>query len=453
MKLNKTFFIAGTGAFMLMGTVIAPSFAVTIEQSVQASIGQSFSLEAQRQEYLKVRQSIDIARGNNDLTGNFSISGADLNEDTPSKSTHNQRITSSITFSKQIYDFGEVDARVASAEDAVRAAKARYNAAEQRVVFDVITAHLQVITAAQTLSLSKNNVQRLEEHTKAARIRLENGSSTPTRVADAEARLARAQSDLIQAETDLISAQDMYESLTSLPATGLLPPALPNNLPAALAEAEERAFAQHPSIQSADLALKATQHEFDILQKSILPKIKLGLSYSQLDQQGSAADKDTVTTSIELKTPFLVTNSVKAKDREIAAKTKQARFNRDDALRTVGINVRKSFRDYRASLARKKAVSAEYEAAKLLNEGTKSEVEFGLKTFLDQLDAEQSLSDVNARMVRTEEQMLIAAYALKLAMGELGAQNIGLEINSQPLDLISDPESRYTFPVPIVAPN
>lgn len=449
MRLKGTFLYAAIGLAVLGQGGLFSASATTIEQSIQAALSQSSSLEAQRQDYLKTRQSIEIARGNNNLTGNFSLTGADIHEEKTSSSSHDQRITGSISLSKQIYDFGEVDARVASAHDSVRAAAARYAGAEQRLVFDVISAHLKVITQKQTLEIRKNNVERLEAHTQAARIRLENGSSTPTRVADAEARLARAQSDLIQAETDLISAQDAYLSLTTLPAENLQRPELPSGLPAGLGEAESRALVQHPSILSADLAIKAATHEFDVLRKSILPKVKLGLTYSQMDQQGSVADKDTITTSIELKTPFLVTDSVKAKDREIAAKTKQARFNRDDALRVAGLNVRKAFRDYRASLAQRKAVAAEYAAAKLLNEGTKSEVEFGLKTILDQLDSEQTLSDVNLRISRTEEIVLTSAFSLMLAMGELSAENMMLDTNLQPLDLISDPQSRYTFPVPI----
>lgn len=429
--------------------LVSSAYATSIEQSVQAALGQSPALEAQRLDYVKTRQAIDIARGNNDLTGNFSLTGADINEERPARSSHDQRITGTVSLSKQLYDFGEVDARVASAEDSLRASQARYDAAEQRLIFDVISAHLQVITAEQTLKIRKNNVERLKAHTQAARIRLENGSSTPTRVADAEARLARAQSDLIQAETDLISAQDAYLSLTALPANGLTRPQMPSGLPEALGDAEERALTQHPSIRSADLSVQAAQHEFEVLRKSILPKIKLGLSYSQQNQQGTAADKDTFTTSIELKTPFLVTDAVKAKDREIAAKTKQAKFNRDDTRRIVGLNVRKAFRDYRAARAQRKAVALEYEAAKLLNEGTGSEVEFGLKTFLDQLDTEQTLSDVDLRQFRTEQSVLTSAFSLLLNMGELSAENLALDTNLPPLDLISDPQSRYTLPVPI----
>ena len=439
---------------LVLGMVMALAsggavFATTIEQSIEAAIGQSQKLESERQKYISLRQSLGLATAGNDLQANFILNGSNTNTERNNTNTSNSRTTGTFSLSKQIFDSGEAEASLKSARNNILSAEANFAAIEQQFIFEVISAHLAVITSNEQFTIQKTNEKRLQAHTQAARIRLENGSSTPTRVAEAEARLARAQSDLIEAEAALASAKDEFTSLTGLPAENLKRPQMPTALPTSLSDAEQKARIQHPSITAAELAVKAASNEFDVLKRSVLPKVKLSLSYAQTKEEVSSNDKNELSSSIELRTPFLVTNAVKAKDRELAAKSKQMKFKRDDVVRTTTLDVRTAYRSYRASISQQKAVNLEYEAAKLVDEGTASEVEFGMKTFLDQLDSEKALLDASLRVLTTDQAVQRSAYQLLLAMGELTTERLALELNFLPLDLISDPESRYTLPVPI----
>ena len=438
-----------TLAVTMLMAVSHPVFATTIEQSIEAAIGQSQKLEAERQKYISIRQSLGLATASNDLQANLVIKGSNTSTDRNNSTTSATRTTATISLSKQIYDSGETEASLASARNSISSAEANFSSVEQQLIFEVISAHLSVITSTEQFDIQKTNAKRLQAHTQAARIRLENGSSTPTRVAEAEARLARAQSDLIEAEASLASAKDEFNSLTGLPAENLSRPNMPVNLPESLSDAEKKARIQHPSIIAAELAVKAASNEFEVLKRSVLPKVKLSLSYAQTKEDTSSNDKNELSSSVELRTPFLVTNAVKAKDKELAAKSKQMKFRRDDAVRTTALGVRTAYRSYRASIAQQKAVKLEYQAAKLVDEGTASEVEFGMKTFLDQLDSEKALLDASLRVLTTDQAVQRSAYQLLLAMGELTTERLALELNFLPLDLISDPESRYTLPVPI----
>ena len=424
--------------------------ATTIEQSIERAFEQSDSLRAERQAYVETIKSIDVATANENLTGTFVISGADINTDKKTGNTSDKRFTRSLTLSKQLYDFGEVDARVKSAQFSVRAAEASYEAAEQQLMFSVISAHLDVITSAEQLAIRQSNVSRLEAHTDAERIRLENGSSTPTRLAEAEARLARAKSDLISAEAEYATAEDSYSSLTGQMPEDLMAPSRPSALPSEITEAETRARDNHPSLMSRRLAVDIADMQFDILRKSVLPKVKFGMTYSQTDQDGAAMDKDELTTSLEFRTPFLVTQATRGRDVQTMAASKKARLLYDDTLRQVSLNARSAFRDHKAAQAQIDAVMREQEAAELVNKGTATEVEFGLKTILDQLDTEQSVSDANLRMLRSRQAVLTTAYALLLSTGELNAAAFEAEINLPLLDSISVPESRYSLPVPVI---
>ena len=282
-------------------------------------------------------------------------------------------------------------------------------------------------------------------------------------------------SDQILAEAELISAQEAYNSLThnslannSLANSSLGNSSLGNNssdslgnfrllplnldkvtLPASLQDAEQMAIREHPSILAGLALEKQAAMEFQILKTSLLPKVNLSLSAVQNDQKGTSMDKDEVTTKLEFSTPFLVTEGSRAADRRAMAGLNQMRAQLAETRRVVGLAARKAYRDYQAAQGQLGSVEAEIRAARLVASGTASEVEYGLKTFLDLLDAEQLLSDTELRLVQTQEAIVLNGYRLLQATGQLSVEMF-LPADILPaLDSINDPASRYPFIIAI----
>ena len=112
----------------------------------------------------------------------------------------------------------------------------------------------------------------------------------------------------------------------------------------------------------------------------------------------------------------------------------------------MALGARSAFQNYVASAAQLDAVAAELQAANLVLEGTKSEVEFGLKTFLDELDAESAVNDALLRQVQTRQAVLQSAYRLKNALGQLTADEFSLEMAGIGLEGLVDPETPYGDP-------
>ena len=294
-------------------------------------------------------------------------------------------------------------------------------------------------------------MRRLQAHTEAARIRLDAGTSTPTRLAEAEARLARAQSDKIVAEADLQTAFEAYQSLTGLDVQSLSGFDGPAVLPQSMADAEEQANAEHPSVVAAVLGERSSGLQFKILQQSVLPKVDFSVSATQTDRKGIAMDKSEVTTQLQLSTPFLVTEGTRSAARSRLASHARAQLDTAESRRVVRLAARRAFRDYQASVAQLQAVETELVAAKLVADGTATEVEFGLKTFLDQLDAEQDLSDVELRRVQAQQAFVLNGYEVLRATGQLTVALFTLAEIPPVLDSISDPSSRYPYILPIAA--
>ena len=74
-------------------------------------------------------------------------------------------------------------------------------------------------------------------------------------------------------------------------------------------------------------------------------------------------------------------------------------------------------------------------------DGIRNEVEFGLKTALDLLDAEKNVQDSEIRLVSAEHEHLIAGLKLSAAVGTLTPKNLGLRYMYNDLRSLPRPEN------------
>ena len=423
-----------------------------LQESLVAGMERSDSLMAARQDYIATRQQIGIAGAGNDLSGTVTVTGTQTETDRKNQSggfESSQSMSSRIAISKQLYDSGEIDARITAANYAIASSVASYQAAEQRTILALIDAYLTLLTSTQSLALQEENVARLEAQTKATQIRLEAGTTTATRLAEAKARLARAQSNLIGAKAQKETAFETYYSLTGLSGEDLSLPDLLGDIPASLQEAEEQAIKNHPDMKVAHANERSMRAQFDVLARQVLPKVNFTLSATDSEAKGTLSDKLDVKGELKLTSPFIVTNGSRAKGKETYAKLERAKYQLADTRRQVGLEARSSLRALKASKAQQKAVSAELEAALLVAEGTSAEVEYGQKIFLDALDAEQSVSDAKLRLLQSQRDIMLNHYRLLAATGMLSATNVGIGDIIIPLEETADARDVFTGLLPL----
>ena len=111
------------------------------------------------------------------------------------------------------------------------------------------------------------------------------------------------------------------------------------------------------------------------------------------DATGTSSDSDVLAGSLVFSTPILSTNTTRAKARNVAALHKQAKHARTEAERAAKVRARAAFRTQQTAKINLDAVQRELKASKLVAAGIASEAQFGQKTTLDLLDAEQGVSD------------------------------------------------------------
>ena len=441
---------------LIMATCIAgfsfSASAESLDEALVAGMNKSETLMAAQQAFLSAKQSLQLAVSANDLSGTATVKGSHTESDKKSTGGGFQSsgsFSASVGISKRLYDSGEGEARTASAEFSLVAQRARYRAQEQSVILSVAEAYLNLVTAREALALQEENVARLEAQTQATEIRLQAGTTTATRLAEANARLARAQSNLIAAQTRELTATESYQSLTGLTGDKLSLPDLIMDVPSDLFDAEQMALANHPDIEVATLDVKAARADFDILAKQVLPKVNFSLSATDSQGKGTMNDKFDIKGELVFTSPILVTPASRAKGKQASAAIERAKYQLSDTQRRVALNARSSWRTLRSTFAQRNATEAELVAAELVAQGIRTEVEFGQKIFLDQLDAEQSVSDAKVRLVEVKQAIMLNHYRLLSALGELDLDAFGLASQAISLDDLADPADVFTGFLPV----
>ena len=436
--------------FGLVSITTNVALAETLEDALRASLQTSPEIAAARQGWLAARENIEAKTSTSDLKATLSVTGNQSHTDTPSSNGYKQSEygSGSIAVAKTLYDGGETSANMKLAEIQLDQATANYLAIEQNVILASIEAYLNVLKSRLDVDLSESNLKRLQAHVNAARIRVDAGAATPTRLAEAEARHARAKSNALVAATDLQNAEDAYKSLTGLRAGDLTLPATPDNLPGEIGKAEKIAGSAHPHVRAALAAERAADQAFNTLKAQVSPTLSLTLSATSKDATGTSSDSDVLAGSLVFSTPILSTNATRAKARNVAASYQQAKYARAEAVRAAEVRARAAFRTQETTKINLDAVQSELKASKLVAAGIASEAHFGQKTTLDLLDAEQDVNDAELRLVTAAHKLRLAAYRLQAAIGGLTAESLGLGDVLGSLDDMPMPNDPFstTFP-------
>jgi outer membrane protein len=105
----------------------------------------------------------------------------------------------------------------------------------------------------------------------------------------------------------------------------------------------------------------------------------------------------------------------------------KARLAVDSQRLTARAGVVASFGQLRAAKARIVADQAAVAAAETALKGVRDEAQFGQRTTLDLLDAQQALLDARVRLGASRRDRVVSSYAASSAMGRLSAATLGLD--------------------------
>ncbi len=432
--------------FYLFG-FLSSTEADIFKDALRSGITSSNTLLNSRQDYLSAREELIVAGSDKDFYGTASISQNQAYSERPNDGEDAYSLSTlagAITFTKQLYNFGETKAKQDAASISIDIAKIGYSITEQSVLMSLIKSYLAVILLQEEVDLHQSNFDRLTEQTNAEKLRVEAGVSTSAYLALTTSKKSTSRSDLITAKAAYQTAVEEYESLMGVLPDKLIKPSLPDLIPVKVQISENLAYKNHPNLFLARATQRLAAIQQEILAKELGPSVDLSLSAKKQNTGGiSASDGNELSAKISVSVPILVTPTTMAQTRKLISEAMSAQHERDEVKRSIGLAARARFRNHVAAKIQQKATAAEVKAYQMLVDATKIEVEFGNKTLLDQLDSEDELKNAKLREWRASHSVLLTGYQLLQSIGALTAQNLGVGDALIPLESLQalGPES------------
>ncbi len=339
--------------------------------------------------------------------------------------------TKTLRVEQPIFRGGATWSSYQGALEQVKSGQQQLSAVEQGVLLNAVTAYMDVVSASAILDLSRKNLDVLGEQLKAAQTRFQVGEVTRTDVAQSEARLSDSKSRVIAAEGQLLSAIASYERVIGVRPEGALmvPEKLPE-LPLKLEDALERARAANPQLLAALAAAKASDYNVRTNKAALLPRVSLVGSLSRQDGAGtggnSSIDQDRI--AVEVAIPLYQSGAEYSRVREASAIARQRSHESIDQRQSIDEAVTQSWEQLESAVATITTRNDQITAASLALDGVKQEQQYGSRTVLDVLDAEQELFTARTNLVSAQRDRIVAAYTLAFTLGQLSPAALGLQV-------------------------
>ena len=429
-RLITTLILSGGYSF-IAGGASADVFSNELENALHASD----KIASAHQSYFSAREDVSIATSGTEWTSNLvldakrankRINGNDMFRDDARNVTLNVK--------KKLYDGGVGSAQYTVAMITLDLKMEQIRMTEQNVLLEAIRAYTGLAEARDRVAINRANLRRLDEYLKAAQLQLDLGEITPTDYAGSRARHARANASLIQAEATLSSQEASYISIIGAIPSNLTLPEISFALPMTAAAAGDQALLTHPTYQISSLRERIARKTMDVLIAGVRPNLDLTLSSKSIDSRTDAMDSVNHSATVIFSMPLLPSASVYSKSRGAVADHREALFSYKDSMKATRLTAENAFRAYQSAEAVIDAYEAEIDAAVIFRDGTTQEVQYGEKTILDQLDAEQDVVTAELNLLIAKHDRLDAIFSLMSAMGVLTSDTLGLNGMAAPAD-------------------
>jgi outer membrane protein len=317
-----------------------------------------------------------------------------------------------------------------AAETGVFAGRERLRLLEQRVLFQAVSAYMNVLRDTAALKLQENNVAVLAEQLRQVRERLVAGQITPTDVAQAEARLAAGRAQASAARAALEASIGTYAQVIGVEPKRLsAAKPVDHLLPKTREEAEAIAQTEHPTILAALHDADAADLDIKVIESDFMPKLSLvGNVYTQSDINGRGNRAIGANVEGRLSVPIYDGGATSSRVRQAKETAGQKRFDVDVSRAELLALVRANWGALQAAKSAIKSAQAQIEAAERALYGVREEAKAGLRTTLDILNAQRELLNARIALVFAQRDRVVASYSVLAATGRLSARQIGLAV-------------------------
>ena len=377
--------------------------------------------------YLRARRGLDPT-----ITANVSASFNGAGNTNPLRSSvnptadHYTELGSgavSLVATQTLYSGGRLAATVRSQEASLLSQRELLRSADEILINNVVTAYTGVLQAQEALTISQENVNVLIRQREDAQARFNVGTQTRTDVAQAESRLATARAGLTSAQNSLDNARAQYRVVVGQSPTKLeAAPDLKSLLPATLAAALDTGREFNPTLRSAYLTERVSAANIAVAQSINRPTVAVGVTAGAAPNaiyQYNLGVVGTAQVTVPLYTGLTTASTI----RSAQEANRQDQIRIEAQRRTLEQSVTNAWNALVAARATIVSNTQAVNAAELVAEGNRQQLNVGLSTTLDVLNAEQELRNAQLSLVNAKFTEYTSAVSLLNAMGRLEVHN------------------------------
>lgn len=331
----------------------------------------------------------------------------------------------SLVLTQPIYDRSRsTTARQLDLQDDL--AQAREKLAENTLLVRVAQSYADVLIAEDALQSIRTYKKAVGETLDIARERFRVGKSASVDMREAQADYDSACAEEISAHNELALRRGMFEDLTGLPSTDLVPLSSNTDLQALrrddLARLTQTAIQNNPEVTVGILGRQIAARQADRARAANSPRLDMVARYDSQRIDGSNADGDASLDThrgwvgLQLTVPLYTGGLTSARTQAALALADKADRQTEAARISVTQEVRNAFLALNTSLGQIQALRKAVESAAERADATRTGQEVGARSTADVLFAERALHAARHRLLVARYSALIQAIRLQTAM-------------------------------------
>ena len=398
-----------TTVFLIL-SLVAPAYALTVEEAVQQALMNNPDLRTLRFEETAADGRLEKALLF--LINNPTLGGYYSKKDLPAEEGSGKFNNYGFNLSQEFEIAGQRDARIGVAEKELARVKADIKDKERVLIADVKTAFTKVLTGKKKNGLTREVVQLNEELLGYTKIRFQAGEVSALEVNLSEVELSKAKKEL------LLSERELREALLGLQGfIGLSPDLaltlqgdLPSDLPMMPERDLKEALFRRPDAMATAFELERDRSALKLAEKQIIPNITFGGFYDHDERRNVVG----VESSIPL--PFF--DRKQAEKKEAYAKAEGAKIKSEGLKKTIEREVEQAFSSLNTAIAelslfKKEIIVKAAENLNLLNLAYKE----GKVGFFAVRLAQKDTIEAQFAYIEAQTRMQLALIAIEKTIG------------------------------------
>ena len=324
-----------------------------------------------------------------------------------------------------LYDGRATRSATKSAQALLSSANAQLAITTQQIILDSVTSYTDVRRDVELIQIGESNLSFLNDQISLVKQRITLGSATKTELSQANAQQAEAVAQLAAANANLQSSRANYHKVIGVSPAELAPAQIPDTLlPKTLEEASTFSNAEHPLLKKAMQTAKSAQHGIDLAKSALRPTVGLSARLERLQNDLPTSDQrhqDGVNTSIsiQLRVPIYQAGLATARVHQSRDVLMQRQQEVLIIQRMILADIETAWHQFIAAKAIVEASNTQLDAARFARDGKLREQSVGIASMQDVLLSQQDVLAAQVAIPQSRRDVVIAAYRLLHATGQL----------------------------------